>query len=196
MMKSLAARVLYAPKDFPEANEISQELGFTTVKVRSLSKPLIDIFDPKGRRSRSVNVSEQKRPLMLPQEVKELGRDREIVLYEGLRPILGHKNRYYQDPVFKKRLFPPPRTATPFWVSPPLPPAPAGSPADLAVEEGAPRTRDSTLEDIERIETLTLEDFDIDPALRIVPDRAQGERPTREELDLAVQHFLAGFHER
>ena len=39
MMKSLAARVLYAPKDFAEANEISQELGFTTVKSKASPNP-------------------------------------------------------------------------------------------------------------------------------------------------------------
>ena len=60
-----------------------------------------------------MSVSEQKRPLLLPQEVKELGRDRELLLYEGLRPILAWKNRYFEDPVFKKRLFPPPLRATP-----------------------------------------------------------------------------------
>ena len=34
MMKSLAARIVYAPKDIAEATEISNELGFTTVKVQ------------------------------------------------------------------------------------------------------------------------------------------------------------------
>ena len=113
MMKSLAARVLYAPKDFAEANEISQELGYTTVRVKSLSRPRGSLFSMKGHKPGSVSVSEQKRPLLLPQEVKELGRDRELLLYEGLRPILAWKNRYFEDRVFQKRLFPPPLRATP-----------------------------------------------------------------------------------
>src|SRR5580692_7696049 len=74
MMKSLAARIVYAPKDVAEANEISQEIGFTTVKVISHSRPLLSLSDPKSQR-RSVSVSEQKRPLLLPQEVKELGKN-------------------------------------------------------------------------------------------------------------------------
>ena len=49
MLKSLAARVLYAPKDFAEANEISQELGQTTVKVKTHSRPVVNLFDRKGR---------------------------------------------------------------------------------------------------------------------------------------------------
>src|ERR1700722_4234566 len=130
MMKSLAARVLYAPKDFAEANEISQELGMTTVRVKSFSKPRADFLSMKGHRQGNVSVNEQKRPLFLPQEVKELGRDREILLYEGLRPVLAKKNRYYEDPLFKKRLFPPPSQASPkrsVAASAPSAPASAGS---------------------------------------------------------------------
>src|SRR3984957_4649337 len=130
MMKSLAARVLYAPKDFAEANEISQELGMTTVRVKSFSKPRAEFLSTKGQRHGNVSVNEQKSPLLLPQEVKELGRDREILIYEGLRPVLAKKNRYYEDPLFQKRLFPPPSEATPkrsVAASAPSAPASAGS---------------------------------------------------------------------
>src|SRR3984885_8318934 len=113
MMKSLAARIVYAPKDIAEATEISNELGFTTVKARTHSRPVVDLTNSKSSRSRSVSISEQRRPLLLPQEVKELGKDREIIFYEGIRPILARKNRYYQDRFFRKRLFPPPLRATP-----------------------------------------------------------------------------------
>src|ERR1700734_229141 len=69
MMKSLAARIVFAAKDFADAREISDELGFSTVKVKTLSKPLFDLSDARGRKSRSQNVSEQRRSLLLPQEV-------------------------------------------------------------------------------------------------------------------------------
>jgi len=112
MMKSLAARVLYAPKDFAEANEISQELGFTTVKVKSFSKPRMAGWSRKTQHG-NISVSEQKRALLLPQEVKELGRDNELVLYEGLRPILAKKKPVLPRSLFKKRLFPPPKQSVP-----------------------------------------------------------------------------------
>ena len=48
MMKSLAARVLYAPKDYAEASEISEELGYTTVRVKSLSRPRVDAIRDEG----------------------------------------------------------------------------------------------------------------------------------------------------
>ena len=79
----------FAAKDFGDAREISDELGFSTVKVKTLSKPLFDLSDARGRKSRSQNVSEQRRSLLLPQEVKELGQEHAIIFYEGLRPTLS-----------------------------------------------------------------------------------------------------------
>jgi type IV secretion system protein VirD4 len=191
MMKSLAARVFYAPKDYAEANEISQELGNTTVRVKSTSRPRAELFSNKQHRHGSVSVSEQKRPLLLPQEVKELGRDSELLLYEGLRPILAKKNRYYQDPLFKKRLFPPPKQtapARPASAAPEQPPVP--TPEELVNE--VPRTRAATMEDIERIDELQLEDFDVDFSKVVLPEKAPGERMTAQEMDVAVESFIAG----
>jgi type IV secretion system protein VirD4 len=226
MMKSLAARIVYAPKDVAEATEISQELGFTTVKAHTHSRPILTVADSKGQR-RSVSVSEQKRPLLLPQEVKELGKNREILFYEGVRPILACKNRYYRDPLFRKRLFPPPKSAAPRRqpakrpVEPQRPPTsnPAVSPANEIVEgsiareeplkseapvreeaviesppppESQPATREATLADIDRIESLTLEDYAIDLGHLKVPE---GPLSTEETQRLA-EGFVQAFHER
>jgi type IV secretion system protein VirD4 len=208
MMKSLAARVLYAPKDFAEANEISQELGFMTVRVKSLSQPRATLFSTKAHRQGSVSISDQKRPLMLPQEVKELGRDREILLYEGLRPVLAWKNRYYEDRFFRKRLFPPPARAAPAAAlaghaapSAPLRAAAAANvdgltPAAPGIEVPKPATRYATDKDLERIEQLTLQDFNIDFDKVVLPQKAEGERFTTEELDTAVQTFINALRER
>jgi type IV secretion system protein VirD4 len=199
MMKSLAARVLYAPKDQAEASEISQELGYTTVRVRSLSQPRGSMFATKGTSRGSVSVSEQRRPLLLPQEVKELGRDRELLLYEGTRPILAWKNRYFEDPFFRRRLLPPPQRATPTHVAArPAPAAVAPAPAAEApsVAQPAPRRRATTPEDLEHIDELTLEDFDIDFDRVVLPEKAEGERFTKAELDLAVDSFIDALRER
>jgi type IV secretion system protein VirD4 len=199
MMKSLAARVLYAPKDFAEANEISQELGSTTVRVKSLSRPRGSLFPIKGHKPGSVSVSEQKRALLLPQEVKELGRDRELLLYEGLRPILAWKNRYFEDRVFQKRLFPPPLRATPARPGGARLEPPAAVVNSVNVEAPraeAPRMRTVTADDIEHIEQLTLKDFDIDFDNVKLPPKAAGELFSKEELDTAVDGFLAALRER
>ena len=223
MMKSLAVRIVYAPKDVGEATEISQELGFTTVKVHTHSRPLLTVADSKNHR-RSVSVSEQKRPLLLPQEVKELGKNKEILFYEGVRPILGCKNRYYRDPLFRKRLFPPPRFAVPPGrnpkrraapadssakpnaatspaneilegsVAPAEPPKPDSSASTPDVSPAAPEppTREATLADVDRIESLTLEDYAVDLGHLVVPE---GPLSAGEASRLA-EHFVQAFHER
>jgi type IV secretion system protein VirD4 len=188
MMKSLAVRILYAPKDFAEANEISQELGTTTVRVKSFSRPRTSLFSPKGQRHGSVNVSEQKRALMLPQEVKELGRDRELLLYEGLRPVLAKKNRYYEDPLFKKRLFPPPKRAAPGFKRA------GGAPVAPPSRAAAPAPEGPALEAAEsRTGAAAAKDFDLDPAPP--PKKAEEEPLTTEELDKAVESFISAMKE-
>jgi type IV secretion system protein VirD4 len=201
MMKSLAARVLYAPKDFAEANEISQELGFTTVKVKSHSKPRMAAWSRKSQHG-NISVSEQRRALLLPQEVKELGRDNELVLYEGLRPILAKKNRYYQDPFFQKRLFPPPKQAAPGLAGtrgvPPVPPSagPAPSAEGPRFDAPQPKTRVPTVRETERIGEPTTHDVDIDPDTVVLPKKAEDEPLTKEELDRAVESFISAFPQR
>src|ERR1700733_6429139 len=206
MLKILAARIVFAPKDFADAKEISDELGFTTVPVRTVSKPLGASLDKRGKRSRSQSVSLQRRALLLPQEVKELGTEDAIVFYEGCRPIRCRKIRYFTDRRFRKRLMPAPEV--------PLPPRPgvsaiaqpsqaassaivmadsAGSaaPAAAAREGKGDRVgvREATFKDIERIESLTLEDFERDFSRVQIPDK---EGPLSEpEMKTAVESFLS-----
>jgi hypothetical protein len=61
MLKSWAARIVFAPKDYLDAREISDELGFTTVKVKTYSAPLFNFSGTKARRSKTQNISEQRR---------------------------------------------------------------------------------------------------------------------------------------
>lgn len=193
MMKSLAARVLYAPKDYAEANEISQELGNTTLRVKSLSQPRMALFAGKGMASGNVNLSEQKRPLLLPQEVKELGRDQELLLFEGLRPVLARKNRYFEDALFRKRLMSPPACASSTQAVRPAPAPTAGDPriAPMADADSVQRERTESPENQIDFETL-----DVDFSRVVLPQKPEGERLTTEELDLAVTSFLDALRER
>jgi type IV secretion system protein VirD4 len=168
ILKSLAARIVFAPKDFGDAREISDELGFTTVRVRSVSKPAALSFDGRTTRSRSHTVSEQRRALLLPQEVKELGSEEALVFYEGLRPIRCRKVRYFSDRRFRKAILPPPKVSVPKVVAlPGVQPAvrpsvaPAAPPSDVsaAPKEKEALIRVATAEDIGTIDTLTEADF-------------------------------------
>jgi type IV secretion system protein VirD4 len=213
MLKSLAARIVFAAKDHNDAREISDELGYTTVRVKSISSPLFGFSSGKGRRSRSQNVSEQRRALLLPQEVKALGPEEAIIFYEGLRPIRCRKIRYFSDPRFTARLLPPPREAAPrgtasFLEEPPVQ-AEAPQPISAAAVPAAPGdahpresaapeivTREATVEDIDRLDSLTLDDFATDFDRVKIPEKPPGERLTSEELQGAVESFLDTLRER
>jgi type IV secretion system protein VirD4 len=104
MLKTLGARIVFAPNDMEDARSISEELGYTTVKSRSRSVPGIG----GKNRSPSTNISDQRRALMLPQEIKEMPVDRELIFVENLLPIKCHKIKYYEDEIFKSRLLPAP----------------------------------------------------------------------------------------
>jgi type IV secretion system protein VirD4 len=207
LLKSLAVRIVFAAKDHSDAREISDELGFTTVRVKTVSTPLFGFGNPKAQRARSQNVSEQRRALLLPQEVKALGADEAILFYEGLPPIRARKLRYFEDRRFTARLLPPPAEAPPRGAragEPAAAPEPsAGSSVVPALTESAPReaatpptVREATVEDIDRLESLTLEDFDVDLKNVKIPEKPPGERLSSDELNAAVDSFLESLKTR
>jgi type IV secretion system protein VirD4 len=101
--KMLAARIVFAPKEYDDAEAISKELGTYTVRQKSHSRSAWG-FDTR----QTVNVSEQPRRLLLPQEVKEMGADRLILFCENLRPVFAHRICYFRERIFSRRERPPP----------------------------------------------------------------------------------------
>ncbi len=202
MLKSLAARIVFAPKDAADAREISEELGFTTVKVRSTSRPLWGFSATRSQQGPSVNVSEQRRSLLLPQEVKALGPRRCIVFYEGLSPIRCKKIRYFRDRRFKARLLPAP--LVPRFEVPDEASLPEAEPArpENAIAEGRPAlvqssakpmTHLATAADIEQLEAVQLEDMDVDVSHLNFPDQEKlSDEQLRGLAAAMVESFRAG----
>lgn len=102
-----ALQIMYAPREQRDANEYSEALGTFTQKEESRGRSNSS-GSSGGGSSQSRNESSQRRPLLLPQEFKELGTDKEVVTLENCKPILADKILYYTDPVFASRLMPPP----------------------------------------------------------------------------------------
>ena len=75
---------------------------------RATSRGRSRSFSGHGHNTVSRNESEQRRALLLPQEFKELGSERLVVIFENCKPILGEKIRYYRDKAFASRLRPAP----------------------------------------------------------------------------------------
>ena len=144
-------------------------------------------------------MSEQRRPLLLPQEVKALGTANALIFYEGLSPIRCRKIRYFEDARFRARLLPAPLVApAPIEPAAPVAPVEEGSIAAAAGpasggeirEARKPVVREATMEDIDRLESLTLEDFAAPLGEIELPAKAEGERLTAEEMNAAVEQFL------
>ena len=203
IMKSLGARIVYAPKDYDDAKEISDELGFTTVRVRTRSRPQFGALGTSHSRNANVTISEQKRALLLPQEVKELGSDKEIIFCEGLRPILADKIKYFSDRRFRARLLPPPRVPAPCVSTTSSQVAnlqrrhddmhdravPATADRDAPTDARVAATdRSALFTDLQKFDSLTLDDF--------AADFSRVELPTHDgpwseqETQKAVESFL------
>lgn len=205
ILRNLAARVVFGADEYADAREISEELGTTTVKTRSVSKPAFDLFG-RVQRSRSVNVSEQRRSLLLPQEVQAMKGEEAIVFYEGIRPIRCTKIRYFRERRFKRLICAPPTQAASGRTAAPLPtasgPAPthvpdadAGMPPPPPPKRQRPRRRPEGTRR-KRVDQLTLQDFDVDLSQVVLPQKPEGERLTPDELDAAVNSFMLALHER
>jgi type IV secretion system protein VirD4 len=102
-----AAQILFAPREQRDANAYSEMLGTMTQRERSKGRS-VSSGARGGSTSSSTNESSQRRPLLLPQEFKELGTDKQVIVLENHRPILADKIRYFEDEVFMQRLKTPP----------------------------------------------------------------------------------------
>ena len=56
--------------------------------------------------------------------------------------------------------------------------------------EGRVVTREATVADLSRLESLTLDDFAVDFGRVQLPEKGSGERLTSQELQVAVESFL------
>lgn len=93
-----ATQIIFAPREQQDANEYSDMLGYTTIKKRNRTLG----------RDTSVSEVEERRALMLPQELKAMGTEKQILLIEGVGvPAMVDKIRYYQEKMFNKRLMDP-----------------------------------------------------------------------------------------
>ncbi len=197
MLKSLAARIVFTPKDHGDAVDISNELGNQTVTVKTVSKPQWSWGQGAGR-GRSVSESQQRRPLMLPQEIKELPSDEALVFYEGLRPIRCQKIRYFEDPKFKHRLRPPhPRPPPLLLVRHTLPKslsqtalAPGGGLGSADDVAGPVVERDAGESDIARLRSISTSDVVMDPNLDLFTGLEPGQLATEAGMHSVVDRFM------
>jgi len=93
LVENHALRTMFTPKR-EDANEYSEILGTYTVKARST----------QIHRQFKGTESDQARALMMPQELRDMSQDDQIIALENVKPIKCKKIIYYRDQAFMDRL--------------------------------------------------------------------------------------------
>jgi len=99
--------IIYAPGT---GETESAELVSKICGKESISRTNISYSGGKaqvGYSNKNISAQDQERNLINADEVMKLPLDQLILLCQGLPPYIGKKNVYYEDPIFKTRLFPP-----------------------------------------------------------------------------------------
>ncbi len=93
----------FTPKELRVANELSERIGY--IGQESVTKSLT-IHGVLANRSKS--MSDQRRALLLPQELMQFPDSELLLLRGGIPPIHGDKIRFYADRLFRARVEPAP----------------------------------------------------------------------------------------
>ena len=188
-----AANIVYSPKENKHAQEISETIGYFTMQSRSKSKQA-----GFNRAGGSINTSDQKRALLMPQEVKQIGKQRELIFLENVRPILAGKISYWKVRVFKRRQMPayefdpieidmlPPSVTTTLTEQSPKTEQTRKN-AKKSDAKITPLVRDFSSEDVGRMESLSLTDFDADFSEIDIPT---SEPISDEDMEKAFASFV------
>lgn len=157
IMANCGVEIVFAPKEIRVAQDLSERLGYWTYPGRSNSRPTLL---STGRRS--TTESDQRRALLLPQELITLPDDQLVILRAGLPPMRGHKLVYYRTRDLRRRVSAPPAI--------PARPAPIVRPGTASAIASAPGAPSSKAEAAEmesasgNLISLMLDDSDLDDA--------------------------------
>lgn len=106
IVSNCGVEIAFTPKELRVAKELSERLGFLGQDAESRSLTIHGMLA-----NRSKTISEQRRALMLPQELTQMPEDDILVIRGGIPAIRGKKIRYFKEGVFRKRLLPAPKVA-------------------------------------------------------------------------------------
>lgn len=102
IVDNMGVKIFYTPSQVKEAEEYSKMIGNITVLAQSTQHSNVGPLNV-GRYSKSETETMVSRALMLPQELLQLDKEKELVHRSGIPIIMGNKIRYYQDDYFMRR---------------------------------------------------------------------------------------------
>lgn len=106
IVANCGVEVAFTPKELRVANELSERIGYVGQEAVTKSLTIHGILA-----NRSKSMSEQRRALLLPQELMQYPADQLLLLRGGMPPIRADKIRYFADNHFTGRLAPAPTVA-------------------------------------------------------------------------------------
>lgn len=163
--------IAFAPKELKVAQNLSERLGTWTYAGRSNSRPTL-----LSKGSRSTTESDQRRALLMPQELIQMSARKLIVLRAGVPPILGDKIVYWREKAFTQRVRPPPTVSVHAGFA-------LGRPA-AAVATAAPSAASTQLKDELSLDMVI-------PALQAAGLEAlPSENASAEEVEAWVERFI------
>jgi type IV secretion system protein VirD4 len=166
IMANCGVEIAFAPKELKVAQDLSERLGTWTYAGRTKSRPAL-----LSSGHWSTTESDQRRPLMLPQELIQMAANRLIVLKTGMPPVRGDKIVYWRERAFKRRLVAAPVVCA----------QPVAEKTPMAVPSAPDGTRSSTPDPL----TLDLDLASLPEGLPPLRDNA-----SEAEVEAWVEHFI------
>lgn len=102
IMDNMGVKIFYTPSQFKEAEEYSKMIGTITAVAQSTQHQNVGALNT-GRYSKSETDTLVSRALMLPHELLQLDKEKELVHRAGIPIIMGSKIRYHKDSYFMER---------------------------------------------------------------------------------------------
>lgn len=109
LRKNMGLSIIFPPKEIDDSvRELSETLGYKTVKT-----PTTSITTSSSGSSRNRGYRLDRRALLLPQEIIDLGIEKapqtdvglnQIILMENMKPFIAEKIIYFQEPMFMDRV--------------------------------------------------------------------------------------------
>lgn len=103
ILSNMGLVISFTPKQLEEAEQLSKMIGDQTVKTRSVQHANVGLLN-SGKYSESVTETEQKRAVMLPQELLAMAPNRALLIRQGMPVIYAEKVSYFQDAAFTRLL--------------------------------------------------------------------------------------------
>ncbi|WP_195180133.1 type IV secretory system conjugative DNA transfer family protein [Mesorhizobium sp. INR15] len=145
LINAARVQIFFGAQDTDDLRYVSEQVGETSEAQEDVTRTKATLFDTYY--TRSVHRKNVRRPLMRPDEIRMLDKNKVIILPRGELPILGTRNFYFADGQLAKRAFMPlpgfpdgskktnptvPSTSIPSPTTPPIVPTPPSYRSGLA----------------------------------------------------------------